>query len=204
MGAHRYQLFGGLEVVNDSGSLALGTRKQRAALAQLLLAGGQIVAIGRLIEGIWGEDAPDRAEASVQSFISGLRRALEPDRAPRAQPQLLVTRGTGYAVLAPRDSVDVWRFTDLVERGRQLHDAGQLDEAGSVLREALAGYSPLLPEFDTYPFQIEAAAHFERIHSAALELSYEIRLDLGEERLLAADLEAGLKQNPLHEGLWYL
>ncbi|MCX5043583.1 AAA family ATPase [Aldersonia sp. NBC_00410] len=204
MSAHRYVLFGGLEVVTDSGPLALGTRKQRAALAQLLLAGGQIVGIGRLIEGIWGEDAPDRAEASVQSFISGLRRALEPDRAPRAQPQLLVTRGTGYAVLAPRESVDVWHFTDLVERGRQLHDAGQLTEAGSVLRDALAEYAPLLPEFDSYPFQVEAAAHFERIHSAALELSYEIRLDLGEARMLAADLEAGLNQNPLHEGLWYL
>ena len=38
MSAHRYTLFGGLEVVTDSGPLVLGTRKQRAALAQLLLA----------------------------------------------------------------------------------------------------------------------------------------------------------------------
>ncbi|HEY5857704.1 MAG TPA: BTAD domain-containing putative transcriptional regulator [Aldersonia sp.] len=204
MGLIRYALLGGIDVANGAGPVPLGTRKQRAVLAQLVLAGGQVVGMGRLIEGIWGDESPDRAEATVQSHISGLRRALEPDRPPRAPAQLLVTRGTGYALVAERSAVDVWRFTDAVERARQQHSAGDLGAAAEVLRPALAEYAPLLPEFEGMPFHDEAARHLERIHRAALELSYEIRLDLGEERLLVADLEVAVQRDPLHEGLWYL
>ena len=204
MGVFRYALLGGLDVANATGPVPLGTRKQRAVLAQLVLAGGQVVGMGRLIEGIWGEQPPDRAEATVQSHISGFRRALSPIAPARSGTTAGHSRHRLRAGGRARTDVDVWRFTDAVERARQFHSAGDLAAAADVLRSALAGYAPLLPEFDGMPFHDEAARHLERIHRSALELSYEIRLDLGEERMLAADLKVAVQRDPLHEGLWYL
>jgi DNA-binding SARP family transcriptional activator len=200
----RYRVLGGLEVIGQSGRLELGTRKQRALLAVLLLAEGRVVSGDRVIDALWGERPPERADASIQSYVSGLRRVLEPDRAPRAPASVLITRGNGYALLADREQVDAWHFTDLVERARTEQAGGQLQQAAITLRNALAMYAPLLPEFETESFSRQATEHLEQLHLAALELSYEVRLDLGEHALLVADLETGVQRHPLHEGLWAL
>ena len=50
-----------------------GSPKQRAVLAVLLLADGKVVSIDRLIISVWGEDAPTRAVANVQVYVSNLR-----------------------------------------------------------------------------------------------------------------------------------
>ena len=200
----RYSLFGGLSATIDGADAAVGTRKQRAVLAQLILAAGRVVTSDRLIDGIWGDAAPDRAEASLQAYVSGLRRILEPERAPRAQPSVLVTRGSGYALVATDDDVDLSRFTRAIERARDLHTHHESDTAAAILRSALDMYAPLLPEFEGLSFRDEAAQHVTRLHGAALELSYEIRLDLGETQLLATDLEQALRTQPLNEGLWAL
>jgi DNA-binding SARP family transcriptional activator len=202
--ARRYRLLGALEVTDGTTALDLGTRKQRSLLAALLLADGQVVTTDRLAAMIWGDDPPDRFEASLQSYVSTLRRTLEPERAPRAAPTLLVTRGSGYALLARPDEVDLRRFHMLVERGREQHAAGELAAAATTLRNALATYAPLLPEFVGEGFRDAAADHVERVHEAALELSYEVRLALGEERLLVTDLEAAVRRHPLNEGMWAL
>jgi DNA-binding SARP family transcriptional activator len=202
--ARRYRLLGGLEVIDGAAHLELGTRKQRSLLAALLLADGQVVTTDRLTVVLWGDDPPDRYEASLQSYVSTLRRTLEPERAPRAAPTILVTRGAGYALHAEPDEVDVRRFLALVEQGRARHAAGDLPAAATVLRNALATYAPLLPEFDGEEFRDTAADHVGRVHEAALELSYEVRLALGEERLLVTDLEAAVRRHPLNEGMWAL
>ncbi|MFI7586229.1 BTAD domain-containing putative transcriptional regulator [Spongisporangium articulatum] len=204
MSSRRYRVLGGLEVIEESGRLELGTRKQRALLGVLLLAEGRAVSTDALVDAIWGDAPPDRVEASLQSYVSMLRRALEPDRAPRAPAQVLVTAGNGYALKAPREQVDAWRFADLVEQGRAQHAEGDLTHANTTLRNALAMYAPLLPEFAGEEFQEASAQHLQRLHLVALELSYEVRLALGEHQVLVADLESAVQRHPLHEGLWAL
>ena len=200
----RYRLLGGLEVLEGPGRLELGTRKQRAVLAVLLLAESRPTSSDTLAAALWGDEPPDRAEASLQSYVSNLRRILEPDRAPRAPASVLVTRGGGYALLAAREQVDVLRFADQVEAARGRQAAGDLRGAATLLRNALAGYAPLLPEFDGETWREPSAAHLEGIHATAVELSYEVRMALGEHRLLLADLEAAVRRHPLNENLWAL
>jgi DNA-binding SARP family transcriptional activator len=198
----RYRLLGGLEVLEEPGRLDLGTRKQRAVLAVLLLAEGRAVSSDTLTEALWGDVPPDRADASLQAYVSNLRRVLEPDRAPRAPATVLVTRGGGYALDAGREQVDALRFADQVTGARDRQAAGDLRGAATALRNALAGYAPLLPEFDGESWRQPAAEHLDGVHAAALELSYEIRLGLGEHRLLLADLEAAVRRHPLNENFW--
>ena len=66
--------------------LDLGGPKQRAVLAFLLTHRREPVSLDRMIDQLWGEDAPPKATASLQAYVSNLRRALEPDRAPRRLP----------------------------------------------------------------------------------------------------------------------
>lgn len=199
-----YTVLGGLGAQIDSEPAELGTRKQRAILAQLLLAEGNAVSVDRLIDGIWGATPPDRAEVSVQAYVSGLRKALEPGRRPRSPSTVLVTRGTGYVLIAGDADVDVRALNAAIAAAHEQQRRGDLESAASDLRAALAGYRPLLPEFEGLTFRDEAAAHLERTVGEAREFSYELRLTLGEHRALVPELEQAVRRAPLDEGLWVL
>ena len=101
-----FQILGSFEVLDGRRKIPLGGAKQRALLVLLLLARGRPVSTGRLIEEIWGDEAPETALKSVQVYISRLRKAIGEGR--------LVTRDGGYALTVGRDEIDADRFEDLV------------------------------------------------------------------------------------------
>ena len=81
----------------------LGTRKQRALLAALAMRRGQPVGQDALVDLLWGDAPPTAVTATLQGYVARLRRALEPDRPPRAPSEVLVTQQTGYALNLPED-----------------------------------------------------------------------------------------------------
>jgi DNA-binding SARP family transcriptional activator len=200
----RFRLLGGLEATLGAARLDTGARKQRVVLAALLLAQGRTVMVTALTEAVWGARPPERADASLQSYVSTLRRMLEPERRPRAEPTVLVTHGAGYAIPVSRDQLDVTRFEDLVGEGRRLLAAQDLPAAAAKLRNALAMWAPLLPEFDGEDFAREEATRLASLNAVAVELSFQARLGLGEHQILLPDLEAATARDPLNEGLWGL
>lgn len=199
-----YTIMGGLGAQIGSDAVELGTRKQRATLAQLILAEGAPVRADSLIEGIWGDSPPERAEVSLQSYISGLRKALEPDRKPRTPSTVLLTHGTGYSLPATGDQVDVRRLTARVVAARALMQRGDAAAAAPLLAQVLDDYRPLLPEFEGLAFRDEAADQLDRMLQAARELSFEARMADGDHRLLVTELESAVERSPLDEGLWVL
>ena len=68
-------LLGPLSASLDGAPLDLGSPKQRAVLAVLALEAGRVVSTDRLIDLLWGDDAP-RAGATLQTYVSNLRRIL--------------------------------------------------------------------------------------------------------------------------------
>ena len=68
--------FGGVNAVGTAGPVGLGGPKQRALLGVLLLEPRTSVPIDRLVDMIWGDTAPSRAEVSIRGYASNLRRAL--------------------------------------------------------------------------------------------------------------------------------
>ena len=97
-----------------------------------------------LLTCFWRDDPPTAAMASVQAYISQLRRVLEPARPARAPARVLVTQDPGYLLQAEDDDVDALRFLALVRqahgRGRPArgrgHPAGEGD--GAVARRSAA------------------------------------------------------------------
>src|SRR4051812_49661415 len=106
----RYLVLGPLEVRDGDLSLALGGGKQRALLAMLLLSANRVVARERLIDGLWGEEPPETAVASVQVYVSRLRKVL-----PAGSLQ---TRPPGYLLDVEPGSLDLQRFEALSAEAR--------------------------------------------------------------------------------------
>lgn len=104
-----------------------------ALLAALALHLGHVVRTDALVDLLWGDRPPASVTGTLQAYVAGLRRVLEPDRAPRSAPTVLVTSGAGY-VLRPSSArlllVATWRS----------HPAptGRLAEAAEALARAHA------------------------------------------------------------------
>src|SRR3954468_11324079 len=133
----RVQMLGPLVVERDGRPIDLGGPRQRSVLAVLLLARGQVVSLDRLIDLVYSGDPPPSAVGSMQAYISGLRRALEPGRAPRAPARVLVSAAPGYALHLADDQVDAWRFLALASEGRQAVRERRWQHARDMLLEAL-------------------------------------------------------------------
>lgn len=97
--------------------------RHRAVLARLVVARGRVVPVDVIVDDLW-VDPPSGATSAIRTFVSALRRALEPDRAPRKKPKVIVTEGPGYAFHAAPDAVDAWEFERLVREGG-LHFPGE-------------------------------------------------------------------------------
>jgi DNA-binding SARP family transcriptional activator len=103
------RLLGALEATVDGRPVDLGGPRQRAVFALLLVAGGDVVSVDRLIDDLWRGEPPPRATGALQAYVSNLRRALEPERAPRMPSSYLISAPPGYALRlddAPGAAVD--------------------------------------------------------------------------------------------------
>ena len=101
-----FRVLGPIEVIDSGRSLELGGGKQRTVLALLVANARQPVSTERLMEGIYGDEAPDGARRSVQTYVSNLRSDI-------GDQITSVARGYEFG---PTDSaVDAERFVQLVE-----------------------------------------------------------------------------------------
>lgn len=105
-------VLGATALEGPEGSVDIAARKHRALLAALALDLGAVVSADRLVELMWGDDAPPGAFGTLHSYVSGLRRLLEPGLQPRAKPTILLTSDAGYRLALPRASVDATAFVD--------------------------------------------------------------------------------------------
>ena len=188
------RVLGSFEVVEDERSLALGGPKQKALLVVLVLRRGEAVSTDRLVDELWGEQAPASAQKIVQGYVSHLRKALGDG--------LLVTRGRGYLLQTARGEVDLDRFDALVAEGRRALRAGDPRVASDRLRGPLALWrGPPLADFVYEPFAQREIARLEEERLAALEDRIDADLALGEHAALVGELDALVHDHPLRERL---
>jgi DNA-binding SARP family transcriptional activator len=187
------RLLGPLEVLRDGAPVALGTPRERALLARLLLDSGRTVAVDRLVEDLWGEDAPSTAVKMVQLHVSRLRKVLPAG--------VLVTRTPGYQAQIPPEALDIERFDRLHDRGRAALARGSAGEAARCLRDALALWrGPALAEFDE-PFAATEAQRLQEMRLACLEDRIDADLRLGRHAAVVGELDALVADHPLRERL---
>lgn len=199
----RFAVLGRVAIEVDGVEVRIPGRRERAVLALLLASRGSVVPVDRLIDGIWGESPPGSAQGSLQVAVSRLRSLIEPARAPRAVPELLVSSGTGYALLAEPDQVDAEVFTSLTDAA---YDAWATDQVVAALElcdraeQVWAG----LPYGDQVDSDLVHAERrrLEDARAGCLELRAEAMLALGRHALVTGELEGLVTAYPFRERLW--
>jgi WD40 repeat protein/DNA-binding SARP family transcriptional activator len=187
-----FRILGPLEVAQDGRSLGLGGAQQRALLVVLLIHRGEVVSTDRLIDELWGEQAPSSAVKVVQGYVSQLRKVLGED--------VIVTRGHGYLLAVGSEQVDVGRFEALAAGGRSALAAGDATAAGQRLGEGLALWrGEPLADFAHEPFARGEIARLGQARLAALEDRIDAQLALGEHVRLVGELEVLVRGDPLRE-----
>jgi predicted ATPase/DNA-binding SARP family transcriptional activator len=183
-----------VQVVTGSGAVELGSGKQMALLACLLVARGDIVSRDRLIDALWGERPPAAAVNGLQVRVHGLRQRLALQRIERDGP--------GYRLRMESGELDAERFELLVARGRSELARGEPEAAASSLREALALWRGQAYEDVRYETFAQAEiARLNELRLAALEDRIASDLTLGRHGDLVAELEALVCEHPSREGL---
>ena len=112
----RVRLFGATTVVLPDGSSVsdLGGIKPRQVLEMLALSLGAPVSKDRLVEQLWEGNPPRTYMATLESYISLLRRRMG---VGRGRDSALATTSNGYLLDPALVSVDVVEFRALVDQG---------------------------------------------------------------------------------------
>jgi YVTN family beta-propeller protein len=187
-----FRILGHLEVVEEGQPLALTVGKQRSLLAILLLHANEVVSRDRLIDELWGAQAPASAAKSIQIYISQLRKALGEGAAR------LLTRPNGYEFLIVPNELDLHRFDDLVEEARRAPS----EQAAVKFRAALALWrGPPLADFRYESFAQAEIARLEELRLTVVEERITADLALGPQPDLVGELEALVAAHPLRERL---
>ena len=204
-----FRILGSLEVRDGSRVLALGGEKQRALLAILLLHRNEVVPADQLIDALWGESPPAGARRTLRAYVSKLRKAmgangashgLDGDAYGTRGDGVLVTQEHGYVLRVAPGELDLERFAEAAERGRDALAAGGAEEGARRLREALSLWrGPPLAEFTYEPFAQNAIAQIEELHLMAVEERVEADLALGHARELVGELRDVVARHPLRE-----
>ncbi|HMS76255.1 BTAD domain-containing putative transcriptional regulator [Gordonia sp. (in: high G+C Gram-positive bacteria)] len=197
-GIRSYAVLGDLQVRRGDIAVDLGSPKQRAVLAALILARGAVVSVDRLIDTVWPVEAPAAATTSLQAYISNLRRAL---RAGASGPSPIERVGTGYRLVVGDDQVDVADFVRLAGSARVARDDGDWSRALAESSAALALWRGDLAggELGEASWLVAEAAALAETRNAVDDIHISALLAGGDVAGALSEVAALRIRDPLHE-----
>jgi DNA-binding SARP family transcriptional activator len=216
----RISVLGSSRAQGPHAPVDLGGPKQRALLAALALHHGRAVSAETLIDLLWAGHPPAGAPGTLQTYVAGLRRVLEPDRAARQAAAVLVTEPPGYALRTGPDDLDAVLFERVVNEAHRevaplaeaLCQARPVPATTTDPRELSDRLDNALELWQGTPYvdlgdvpSAEAErARLEELRLVAAEDRAALALVLGAHATVAAELEALTRTHPLRERLWAL
>lgn len=198
--AARIRLFGPIEVEVQGRRLGprdLGGVKPKQVLEILLSARGHPVAKDRLADYLWGEELPQHQAAALETYVSILRRHLEPDRRHR---RLILTEPRSYRFAGEAADVDLDRFDELLERA-----AGSPTGSRRSLEEAIALARGSVLEDEPYaPWTLRLRERYQQLLVQAWLDAAEAALADRDFRAAREHAVAAVDQDPLNERAYRL
>ncbi|HEY9303630.1 MAG TPA: BTAD domain-containing putative transcriptional regulator, partial [Mycobacterium sp.] len=194
-------VLGPLQISVAGKPLPLGTPKQRAVLAIVLINRNRAVGVDALMDAVWSQQPPDGARATVHSYISNLRRMFGNAGAdPRA---VLPSAPPGYRLVVDDKQCDVGRFIARKDAGLHAAAAGKFEQASSDLAAALAEWrGPVLDDLRDFAFVDAFAQPLEEEKVVAQTVLAETEIACGRAFAVIGELETLIADHAYREPLW--
>ncbi|TCO52870.1 BTAD domain-containing putative transcriptional regulator [Actinocrispum wychmicini] len=197
----RVRVLGAVTAWRGEVELDLGSGRQRAVFAALALRVNRVITREELVSAVWGENPPNGVSGSLYTYVSRLRRVLEPDRSRWSGGQTLISEGSGYSLRLEPGQLDVLEFDRLREMANERWNRLDLPAAQAALDAALALWRGEALAGVNGP---AAELHRERLTElrvAAYERRAEIMLNSGDISAAVTELYRLASAHPVRESL---
>jgi DNA-binding SARP family transcriptional activator len=197
----KFGVLGSLQLSVEGTLLPLGPPKQRAVLAMLVINRNRPVGVESLINAVWGQSPVPAARASIQSYVSNLRRLL--GDAGIDTHTVLVGAPPGYRLTVAEADCDLGRFIVEKTAGIRAAAAGRFEQASSHLSAALAQWrAPVLDDLRDFAFVEAFATALMEDKVLAHTARAEAEIACGRAYAVIGELEALTGEHPYREPLW--
>lgn len=200
MGKIEVKLFGPTTVVLPDGSTVteLGGIKPRQILEMLASSAGTPISKDRLVEQLWGDHPPRTYNATLESYISMLRRRMGGSRGRRSP---LTTTSTGYLLDPTQVQVDVDEFRKLTQP-----DVGVDPELALVrIQQALRLVTGELLASEPYPeWAADERNHFQGEYLQACNRAAAYGLEISKPHLTVEMARRAVGLDAMSETSWQL
>src|ERR1700754_31598 len=196
-----FGVLGPLQIRVNGEPVALGTPKQRAVLAMLLINRNRPVSTDALIEAAWEQFPPPDPRASLHSYVSNLRKLLAGIGVDSRTA--LVSAPPGYRLSVPETHCDIGRFVLDKAAGVQAAASGKFEQASQSLSAALSEWrGPVLEDLRDFQFVDAFATALVEDKMLAHTALAEAEIACGRAYAVIGELEALTAEHPYREPLW--
>jgi DNA-binding SARP family transcriptional activator/tetratricopeptide (TPR) repeat protein len=122
---------------NDGRAIDVGAPRQRTLFAVFCLRANTQLDTDTLIAELWGAAPPSTAVSLLHTYISRLRRNIQPGARRWQRTGVLTKRLSGYHLALPPGATDVTLFERAVADAADYRARGDLGQASSQLRQAM-------------------------------------------------------------------
>ncbi|MDX2918991.1 BTAD domain-containing putative transcriptional regulator [Streptomyces sp. NE06-03C] len=191
---------GPLELWHGDQQHMLGSVKQRCVLAVLVHARGEPVAVDTLMERVWGDEPPPKGPATLQAYLSKLRRRLDHAVGPLVRVDLVQPRLYRLR-MRDRNDLDLIRFQRFRSEAALAAEQGRTDWAIGLLRTAESMWrgEPLTESSGEWAASVRA--RLVEDHRHVREERIRLELELGRHADLIGELRELAAESPLAEGV---
>jgi DNA-binding SARP family transcriptional activator len=196
-----FGVLGPLQVTANGAPLPLGTPKQRAVLAMLVMSRNRPVSGQSLVNAAWEQYPPAEPKASLHSYVSNLRRLLA--GVGLDAKTVLASAPPGYRLSVADADTDIGRFVAHKSAGVQAAAAGQFEQASEHLENALAEWrGAVLEDLRDFDFVDPFATALMEDKVVAHTARAESEIACNRAYAVIGDLEALVAAHPYREPLW--
>ena len=196
----QFGVLGPLQLIVGGELVPLGTPKQRAVLALLVVNANRPVDIDTLIGAAWNHRPPSGARATLHAYISNVRRLMASVGIDRT---LLASAAPGYRLSITQDQYDLGRFRTAKDAGVHAAAAAEFEQASRYMSDALAQWrGPFLADLREFQFVETLATAFDEEKVLAHTAHVEAEIACGRPNAVIIELEALIAEHAYREPLW--
>jgi DNA-binding SARP family transcriptional activator len=185
----------------DGTRVSLGSRKQRAVLALLVINRNRVVGSDALIDAVWERRALHDARGSLHTYVSNLRRLLNDGGLDGRT--VLAAAPSGYRLSVPEIDCDIGRFVSEKTTGIRAAAAGQFELASRHLSVALGEWrGRVLEDLGDLEFVATFAAALIEDEVTVHIARAEVEIACGRANDVIGTLESLAAEHPYREPLW--